>query len=100
MLLEKKYSYRQIAKAAIIHHTSISREIKRNSCIYKGENIYDPVKAESKIKDRMKKLKGFKLTKNSKLVKFIYLMLKGTWSPYVISVYLKKYKSKSGNTNR
>lgn len=88
ILLNRKYSYADIAKALGKNKGTISREIKRNST----SRVYDPRKAQHKayVKRRYSKYQGMKVAENDKLRKYIEEKLKEDWSPEEISGRIKK----------
>lgn len=94
MLLNRKYSCRQIAKEIGKHHSSISREIKRNCIIRYGKKYYDAFRANEKALERLKKIREPKISKSKRLLNFIHSMLKKKYGPDEISGTLKRFKSK------
>jgi len=98
ILLDKKYSYRDIGKVLKRSPNTISYEIKNNSV----DGVYDPIKADNKArnKKRMSKYQWTKIEENKKLKKYIIQGLKKHWNPDEISgrmTYEKKpfYVSKT-----
>jgi IS30 family transposase len=88
ILLNKKYSIRDIGKVLERSPNSISYEIKNN-----GTNgIYDPKKAEAKarLSLRMRRFQWSKINKDKELKKYIILGLKNGWNPDEISGRMKK----------
>ncbi len=83
ILLQKKYSLRNIAKALGRDVSSVSREIKRNSV--RGE--YLPQKAQLKSEHRWKYRKSYmkKIRKDNELEEYIREKLKREWSPEAIA---------------
>jgi len=90
ILLNKKYSIRNIAFALDRSPNSISYEIKNNSTYGK----YDPEKAEAKahLSLRMRRFQWRKINENTELRKYIVLGLKKHWNPDEISGRMKKEK--------
>jgi len=88
ILLEKGYSLRAIGKAMQRSHTSISREIKRNSVNGK----YHPKKAKAKARNRRKlsKYQGMKVRERPKLKMYIIARLRLYWTPEEIAGRLKE----------
>ena len=82
-LLREGLSCRQIAKKLERSHTTISREITRNSVDQAWKDpIYKPVEAEKKKHDRKRKANRthIKLRKNTKLsMKILYLFSHTDW---------------------
>jgi transposase, IS30 family len=89
ILLKKKYSHRDIAKALGRDHTTVDREIRNNSV--KGK--YDPRKANHKsyVKRKYSKYQGMKIIQEPDLLKYIERKLRQGWSPDVIAGRLKKH---------
>ena len=89
-MLEKHYSYRNIARKLGRSHTSISDEIKRNST----KNRYDSKKADEKAYVRRKyaKYQGMKIAENNDLKKYVDSKLYDDQSPEAIAGRIKKYE--------
>jgi len=87
ILLKKGFSLREIAGEIGKSHSSLSREIKRNSV--KGQ--YHPFKANHKArtKRRYSKYQGMKIVKNNDLRRYIDSRLKDFWTPESIAGRLK-----------
>lgn len=87
ILLKRGYSHREISRALGINHSSISREIKRNSV----KGIYSPDKANHKAVVRREKSKyqGMKIRGDTELEDYVREKLKLRWSPEEISGRLK-----------
>jgi len=87
ILLEKGYSYREIARALQRSASSISEEIRNNSVNGK----YDPLKADHKAytKRKCSKYQGMKVIGNIELRDYIENKIKEDWSPEVISGRIK-----------
>jgi len=100
ILRNKGYSVRGIAKELGKHHSTISREIKRN----KVEGIYDPKKAHHKayVKRKYSKHQGMKVANDKELREYVENRLINEWSPKQISGRIKeidkhiKYVGKDG----
>lgn len=88
ILLEKNYSYRDMAKALGRHHTNISREIKKNST----SGIYDPRKANHKayVKRKYSKYEGMRIVCKPRLQDYVEAKLKEGWSPELIAGRIKE----------
>lgn len=88
ILLNKKYSFRQIAKALDRSVSTISDEIKRNS---KENGSYDPELAQQKTYTRRRNasFKGKKIVKNNNLRSFVEDGLINGQTPEAISGRLK-----------
>jgi len=87
ILLKKGFSLREIAREIKKNHSSLSREIRRNSV--KGE--YDPIKADHQayVKRKYSKYQGMKIVKNDDLRKYVNSKLKSSWTPESIAGRLK-----------
>lgn len=88
ILLDKKYSLRNIAKTLKRSVSAISDEIKSNSV--RGK--YDPEKAHHKsyVRRKYSKYQGMKINENKELKKFIEEKLYADQSPRAIAGRLKK----------
>lgn len=88
ILLNKKYSYRDIGKTLKRSPNTISYEIKENSV----NGIYDPIKAHAKarVRKRMSKFQWMKIEENKDIKKYIIDGLKNHWNPDEISGTMKK----------
>lgn len=88
ILLEKKYSIREIAKTLGRSPGGICQEIKNNSVGGK----YDPFKANHKawVKRKYSKYQGMKVVKDLNLRDYVEEKIKKDWSPEEISGRLKK----------
>ena len=73
ILISQGYSFRKIGKIIGKHHSSISREVKRNSIYYYGKKVYNPVLANNLTIDRkVKSIKGRnKIESNVEIQKII-----------------------------
>lgn len=89
ILIQKGLSCREVAKIIGKHHTSVSREINRNSEVRYNKRIYVPFVAHQKYYSRLKNSKGYKLDRMKHLKTFIENKLEKSWSPEAISGYLK-----------
>lgn len=94
ILLSKGYSIRKIAGAMIRSPNTISREIKVNSV--NGEYNAKKAKAKSRVSRRSRRFQWKKIEQHNELRSFIILMLSPphSWSPKVISGYLKHHQVK------
>lgn len=88
LLLNKGYNKSDIAKTLNRSHTSIGREIKRNS----SNGIYNPHRAAQKARNRRKcsKYQGMKVRDHPELEEYIKEKLKLLWTPEDISGRLKE----------
>lgn len=87
ILLNRGYSFREIAKSLKKNHSSISREIKNNNV----NGQYDPDKAQIKaIKKRAKsKYQGMKIKGDPDLGSYVTDRIKRFWSPEEIAGRIK-----------
>lgn len=90
ILLQKRYSIRNIAKALGRSPNTISYELKNNST----NGIYDPGKAEGKarLSLRNRRFQWRKINKEKELKKYIVQGLKDHWNPDEISGRMKEEK--------
>lgn len=90
ILLDKKYSFREIAKTMNRSISSISVEVNKNG----GKEEYDPEKADwkSRIRKWRSKHNWKKIDQNKKLRTYITNKLKLHWNPDEISGRMKKDK--------
>ena len=90
ILLKKRYSFREIAKALGRSPNTISYEVKNNST--NGE--YDPVKADAKARHRkkMSKFQWRKIIENKEINEYVIEGLKKHWNPDEISGRMKEEK--------
>lgn len=88
ILLDKKYSIRNIAKTLGRSPNSVSSEIKENSV----NGAYDPRKAQHKayVKRKYSKYQGMKVVGNVGLEKYIAEKIKNDWSPEIIAGRIKE----------
>lgn len=86
-LLRLNYSHRSIAKELNRHHSTISREIKRNQIL---PNLYLHAPAQQKAETRVHTARHAKRSENQALLKEIHAGIKQEWSPAIISAKLKK----------
>jgi IS30 family transposase len=88
LLLKKSYSHRQIGDALGRSHTTISREIRRNSI----KDTYDPHRAKQKARNRRKcsKYQGMKVRDKPELRGYIINRLEVGWTPEKIAGRLKE----------
>jgi IS30 family transposase len=87
ILLKKGFSLRDIASAMSRSHTTLSREIKRNSV----HGTYNPKKAKLKkrVRRRYSKYQGMKVRDHPNLQLFIIKHLKKGWTPEEIAGRLR-----------
>ena len=94
ILLKKGYSLRAIARAMRRSHSSVVRELKKNSV----RGIYDPRKAHHKayVKRRESKYIGMKVRENPEMERYIWekMTTKG-WSPECIAGRMERDKGLS-----
>lgn len=98
ILLNKKYSFSDIAKALKRSKNSISYEIKNNSV----KGIYEPIKAQHKayVKRWLSKFRNMKIIDNKELWDYIEEKLKKwDWSPEQISGRIKHIDKHITNIN-
>lgn len=90
ILLDKKYSMRDIAKALGRSPNTISYEINNNSV----NGVYDPEKANNKarVSLRSRRFQWRKINENQELKKYIIGSLKKHWNPDEISGRMKQEK--------
>jgi transposase, IS30 family len=88
ILLRKCYSLRDIAAALGCSHTSVGREIRRNSV----RGRYDPRKARAKARVRRlySKYQGMKVRERPALQRYIVEQLQAGWTPEEIAGRLKR----------
>ena len=86
ILKDRGDSFRNIAKALNIHHTTVSREYKRNA----GQRGYRHKQAQEKATDRKAISQNKKMTPEK--IDIIEGKLKMQWSPVQISGWLKREK--------
>lgn len=86
ILLKKDFSLRDIAEAMSRDHTTLGREIARNSVNKK----YDPKKAKQKkrLRRRYSKYQGMKVRERPKLKEFIVRKMQIGWTPEEIAGHL------------
>jgi IS30 family transposase len=79
ILISKGYSRRGIAKALSKDHSSICRELRRNS----SNGQYNPQRANQKArtKRRCSKYQGMKVQENQEIENYIEIKIKEGWSP-------------------
>lgn len=87
VLLQKKYSHREIADVLDRDHTSVDREIAANSV--RGK--YQPQKAQHKssVKRKYAKYQGMKIHHDEVLENYVKKKLRKRWSPEEISGRLR-----------
>lgn len=88
VLLKKGYSHREIGSAMGKHHSSVSREIERNSV----KGIYDPEKAhhKSRVRRQNSKYQGMKIGERPALEVLVGAMLRLGWTPEQIAGRLRE----------
>lgn len=83
------YPLREIARRLGRHHTSISREIKRNKPDYADDAVYWYTDSQPKAEKRKHKARSHCRQDQPKLVKYIENKLKQDWPPEAISAKLR-----------
>lgn len=83
-----KFSVREIARRLGRHHTTISRELKRNGPTYSG-GVYWYYFIESSIEKKRHQARCFRRQNHAPLVEYIEDKLKTDWPPEVISQRLR-----------
>ena len=83
VLLKRGYSYSDIARVLWKSHSSVSREVKKNSV----KGTYDPDKANQKARTRRKdsKYQNMKINESSEFLEFLEVKLKAGWTPEQIA---------------
>ena len=83
ILLKKGYSLRAIARAMRRSHSSVIRELKRNSV----NGVYNPGKAQHKayVSKYQAKFIGMKIRNNREIEDYIWEKMPQGWSPECIS---------------
>jgi len=91
ILLDKGYSRRRIAKALSKNHSSVVRELKRNS----SGGKYNPQRANQKARTKRKhsKYQGMKVMENPEIENYVEEKIKEGWSPERIAGRLSVDKS-------
>lgn len=88
-LKQEKFSNRHIAKMIEVHHSTVSRECKRNT--KPGYKAYRPALADRLAMERRKKCrKPLKLTSVNRML--ISNMMQKRWSPEQLSGWLKLHR--------
>ena len=82
------YSLRDIGRRLGRHHTTISREMKRN-CVQTGLQIYTSDRAQATCEQRRRVPRHAKRLHHEPLAKYVWAKLKLYWSPEQISGRLK-----------
>jgi transposase, IS30 family len=100
ILLDEKSTYRAIGRALNIDHSTVSREVDRNS--YGNDNrtpvekrdTYDSNAAERKATNRRRDAswQGKKIEQNTALRSYVIDKLKDKWNPDEIAGHMKKHK--------
>lgn len=98
------HSQRQIATVLGIDHTTVGREVRRNSygtdarTPGQKKGIYDATAAHHKAYVRRKyaKYQGKKIHENSRLESFIVTNVQRDWNPDEMSGYMKLHRSRLG----
>ena len=90
LLLNDGKSYREIARTIGIHHSTISREIKRYGSVENGEIIYHPILAQKQRNASRSLTHAPKIERIPNLCIYIEKKLALGWSPDAISGDLKR----------
>lgn len=87
ILLQRGYSCRDIGKTLGRHHTTISREIRKN----KVNGVYQPEKANHKayVRRKYSKYQGMRVHQRPELIEYIQEKLELGWNPETIAGRLK-----------
>lgn len=88
LLIEKKYSLRNIARMLKRSLNTISQEIKQNSV----KGVYDPLKADHKayVRRKYSKYQGMKVAEDNQLRDYVKENIKNDWSPEEVAGRLKE----------
>src|SRR3989344_8649839 len=88
LLIEKKYSFRNIARILKRSPNTISGEINENSV----NGVYDPLKADHKayVKRKYSKYQGMKVAEDGRLRTYVEEKIKEDWSPEEVAGRLKE----------
>lgn len=88
LLIEKKYSLRNIARMLKRSPNTISQEINQNSV----KGVYDPLKADHKayVKRKYSKYQGMKIVEDNQLRSYVEEKIKEDWSPEEVAGRLKE----------
>lgn len=87
--LNSTFSLREIARRLGRHHTSISREIKRNRPTYSTDAVYWYSIAHPVAIERRHKARSHPRQNNQALVKYVHEKLRLDWPPEVIAARLR-----------
>lgn len=85
ILRDKGHSHRSIAKVLGIHHTTLGRELKRNSRRSDGEYNSEKAQHKAHIKRKYSKYEGMKINRDSFLKEQVTTGLEKGWTPEEIS---------------
>ena len=94
MLLQKGFSLRYCALFIGCHHSTLSREIKRNGTRRGKKIIYEAQVAHFRAVTRWRHQKQLKLIKHPHLYGFVESMLRKSWAPHEIAGFLKRNGSR------
>lgn len=78
-------SYREIGRRLNRHHTTISREVKRNRPTYADDAVYWHESAQKWAEQRKYRPRHFPRRSNPRLIKYVNRKIQADWSPEQIS---------------
>lgn len=84
--IERRMSFRRIARSLGRNVSTISREVNANG----GRHSYRPIRAQERALDRTRRPKPTKLVSHPKLLERVVADLEGFWSPLQIATRLRK----------
>lgn len=90
ILRNKGHSLRDVAKVLGIHHSTLVRELKRNSIHPNGEYIAEKAHHKAYVKRKYSKYEGMKINRDSFLRDFVTRGLESYWTPEEISGRLRR----------
>ncbi len=93
ILLTLGKSYREIGRMMGMHHTSISREINKNSHMTKKGKMYQPFIADTISEERREGSRNGKIREGTRLERLIERLIIDSWSPDAIAGWLKRSDS-------
>lgn len=93
ILLTLEMTCREIGRIMGMHHTSISREIKKNSHMTKNGMKYQPFIADTIAEERRARSRNGKIREGTRLERLIERLIKDSWSPDAIAGWLRRSDS-------